>query len=154
MSPAAPPLRRSKLLATPCRGHLTCECVLFQQETAADRKAREKAERQQQRVEERGRESTLRFAETATLKLENMKMQLSAVIANKFFDSVSPIVKNPIESSYEQVVMWHACCQGVINGERNELPFDNKTLAVKLGAIKKDLSLCTTTLSTLARAGR
>jgi hypothetical protein len=135
-------------------GRLACECRLSYKESKAERKAREQEERKQAKTAERGREAVLRLAETASLKIQAMKVQVEAVIANRLFASCSSVVAEPINKAFQELSDMYRKCQGVTAGHESVLPFDNKTLAMKVATVKKDLALGSAMLSTLARAAR
>ena len=69
-------------------------CVL-KQELAQEKRAREQAEKQKDRESE----AFVKFAENSRLKIEQVVVQLHAVIAHSKFVQIPPVVANPINAA-------------------------------------------------------
>ena len=69
-------------------------CVL-RQELAQEKRAREQAEKQKDREPE----ALVKFAETSRLKIEQVVVQLQAVIAHSKFVQIPPVVADPINAA-------------------------------------------------------
>ena len=69
-------------------------CVL-RQELAQEKRAREQAEKQKDRESE----ALVKFAETSRLKIEQVVVQLQAVIAHSKFVQIPPVVADPINAA-------------------------------------------------------
>ncbi len=75
-------------------------CVLGQESSAAKR-AREREEAKKQKEAARASESLVRFAETSRLKIEQLVVQLQAVVAHSQFQAVPSVVADPITAALE-----------------------------------------------------
>ena len=69
-------------------------CVL-KQELAQEKRAREQAEKQKDRESE----ALVKFAENSRLKIEQVVVQLQAVIAHSKFVQIPPVVADPINAA-------------------------------------------------------
>ena len=69
-------------------------CVL-RQELAQEKRAREQAEKQKDRESE----ALVKFAENSRLKIEQVVVQLHAVIAHSKFVQIPPVVADPINAA-------------------------------------------------------
>ena len=117
------------------------------EDTPANRKKREKEEAKVARDAEKATEMAARFADSSVLKMEPLYLEMQALVAHSSFGQVSEIVREPINKNCIMIQSYLVACSA-----GGELPFDQKTLAVLMARIKKDIVLCKNMLCTIAKA--
>ena len=117
------------------------------EETPANRKQREREEANVARDAEKASDIAARFAQSSLLKMEPLYLEMQALVAYSSFGQVSEIVCEPINKNCIMIQSYLMACSA-----GGELPFDQKTLAVLMARIKKDIVLCKNMLCTIAKA--
>jgi hypothetical protein len=117
------------------------------EDTPANRKKREKEEAKVARDAEKASDVAARFAQSSLLKMEPLYLEMQALVAHSSFGQVSEIVREPINKNCIMIQSYLVACSA-----GGELPFDQKTLAVLMARIKKDIVLCKNMLCTIAKA--
>jgi hypothetical protein len=123
--------------------------LILREETAAERKQREKEEAKAAKEQEKANEATARLADSSKMKMEPVILELQACIGNANFKHVTSVVAQPIQQHLKDLMENVAACDA-----GGPLQFDVKTLAMQIARIKKDLVLCKSMLCTIARAAR
>ena len=117
------------------------------EETPANRKQREREEAKVARDAEKASDIAARFAQSSLLKMEPLYLEMQALVAHSSFGQVSEIVREPIKQNCLMINSYLIACSA-----GGQLPFDQKTLAVFIARIKKDIVLCKNMLCTIAKA--
>ena len=117
------------------------------EETPANRKQREREEAKVARDAEKASDIAARFAQSSLLKMEPLYLEMQALVAHSSFGQVSEIVREPIKENCLMINSYIIACSA-----GGELPFDQKTLAIFIARIKKDIVLCKNMLCTIAKA--
>ena len=117
------------------------------EDTPANRKKREKEEAKAARDADKATDMAARFAQSSLLKMEPLYLEMQALVAHSSFGQVSEIVREPINKNCIMIRSYLVACSA-----GGELPFDQKTLAVLMARIKKDIVLCKNMLCTIAKA--
>ena len=117
------------------------------EDSPASRKKREREEAKLARDAEKANDMTARFAQSSLLKMEPVYLEMQALVAHSSFGQVSEIVREPIKQNCNMINSYLIACNA-----GGELPFDQKTLAIFLARIKKDVVLCKNMLCTIAKA--
>ena len=108
------------------------------QETAAEKKAREKDEKKAEDKRVKMRELDQRFAVSALLKLDQAIVAVETVVANEHFAQAPPLVSTPMYESLDEMKSWREACKMLQAGEDITLPMDPKTLMATINKSKKD----------------
>ena len=114
------------------------------EETAAEKRKREKQEA-------KDADSIKRLAAASTLKLDPVKAELAAIIANSRFGDIAQCIRGPVEESFAVVTAYLESCKEALSGELATLMFDQKTLATEVATIKKHMTLAKSLLVTYSR---
>ena len=117
------------------------------EDTPANRKKREREEAKVARDAEKASDIAARFAQSSLLKMEPLYLEMQALVAHSSFGQVSEIVREPINKNCIMIQSYLMACSA-----GGELPFDQKTLAIFMARIKKDIVLCKNMLCTIAKA--
>ena len=117
------------------------------EDTPASRKKRGREDAKLARDVEKEKDMTARFAQSSLLKMEPVYLEMQALVAHSSFGQVSEIVREPIKQNCNMINSYLIACNA-----GGELPFDQKTLAIFLARIKKDIVLCKNMLCTIAKA--
>ena len=117
------------------------------EDTPANRKKREREEAKVARDAAKASENAAKFAQSSLLKMEPVYLEMQALVAHSSFGQVSEIVREPIKQNCNMINSYLIACNA-----GGELPFDQKTLAIFLARIKKDVVLCKNMLCTIAKA--
>jgi len=117
------------------------------EDTPANRKKREREEAKVARDAAKASENAAKFAQSSLLKMEPVYLEMQALVAHSSFGQVSEIVREPIKQNCNMINSYLIACNA-----GGELPFDQKTLAIFLARIKKDIVLCKNMLCTIAKA--
>jgi hypothetical protein len=126
---------------------------LCDKESAKEKRAREREEAKRAREEDKKTENEVRAAGSAILKLEPIVASLKALRDKPTWCMVAEPIRTPVDDDYMCLTGWLDAANDVqANG--GHLPFDVKTLTVGIGKAKKDVSLASSMLLTIARAAR
>ena len=117
------------------------------EDTPANRKKREREDAKVARDAAKASENAAKFAQSSLLKMEPVYLEMQALVAHSSFGQVSEIVREPIKQNCNMINSYLIACNA-----GGELPFDQKTLAIFLARIKKDIVLCKNMLCTIAKA--
>ena len=79
--------------------------------------------------------------------MEPVYLEMQALVAHSSFGQVSEIVREPIKQNCLMINSYLIACSA-----GGQLPFDQKTLAIFMARIKKDIVLCKNMLCTIAKA--
>ena len=117
------------------------------EDTPANRKKREREEAKVARDAAKASANAAKFAQSSLLKMEPVYLEMQALVAHSSFGQVSEIVRESIKQNCNMINSYLIACNA-----GGELPFDQKTLAIFLARIKKDIVLCKNMLCTIAKA--
>ena len=117
------------------------------EDSPASRKKREREEAKVARDAAKASDKAAKFAQSSLLKMEPVYLEMQALVAHSSFGQVSEIVREPIKQNCNMINSYLIACNA-----GGELPFDQKTLAIFLARIKKDVVLCKNMLCTIAKA--
>ena len=117
------------------------------EDTPANRKKRGRDEAKVARDAAKASENAAKFAQSSLLKMEPLYLEMQALVAHSSFGQVSEIVREPINKNCIMIQSYLMACSA-----GGELPFDQKTLAIFMARIKKDIVLCKNMLCTIAKA--
>ena len=80
-------------------------------------------------------DATKKLAIASNLKLDPMKMELAAIIGNPKFSLLGDCIKDSCLEGFPTIEGYLKACDASMNGDVT-LPFDQKTLAVKVADLK------------------